>query len=209
MAKAKKAATNVNMTEVGQYPSEFSSHGFVILCDMPTFKADLENLAASLNIHPRGLFYAIQYGVSQSMQDSIAGYAKELNAEVTESGEPKYSDKEKADLIHTALAERFDAIRAGEVATRSKGPRVKGVEKLIRDIAWETIVARAAALKVSDKLPKKADERSAMVDKYLAVEANATTARTEAERRANIVGHVDPNGLDELFAAAGVTAKPE
>ena len=167
-------------------------------------------MSAALGLNPKGAFYLLQYGLSQSMQDSIAGMAKKLDGAVWSeedeqsnpehvAGSPKFSDVEKKVQIHDALAERFAAIRDGNVGSRVSGPRAKGIDKVIREYVWEVITTRAASLGKSAGLPKKAPDREAMVDKYLTNEERAAAARAEAERRMTAAKGSDAE-FSELFA---------
>lgn len=194
MSKTSKQHTNVSMQTVGTYPSDIAFGDFALTTEHPGFAPGLEQMSAALGINPKGAFYLLQYGLSQSMQDSIAGMAKKLDGAVwTEedeksdpdhvAGQAKFNDVEKKAQIHDALAERFATIRDGNVGSRSSGPRAKGIDKVIREYAWEVITTRAQMLGKSAGLPKKASERDIMIDKYLANEARAATAWIEAKRR--------------------------
>lgn len=112
-----------------------------------------------------------QYGARQWVQDAVAGLAKEMKAEGA-------SD---ADIEAAKVAEmeaRWAAILDGTVGTRSGGPRVRGVEKIMRDVAVERI--RAGAAKLGKKLPK-GEEYQSLVTAYVAKHSDAL--RAEAERR--------------------------
>lgn len=205
MAKS-KSIQNVNMVAQGTYPSQIV-HGkdFAIATDMPTFGNALEALAASMNMSPKGAFYLLQYGYTQSMQDSIAGMAKKLGAVMDEStGEPKYSEVEVAVMIHDALRERHEAIMKGEVGTRTTGPRLKGIDRMLREVAWEIIVARVTAAGNAAKLPKKVSEQAVVIDKWLAIEANREVALTEAQRRMDMQQNAAQD--DTLAALLGTVA---
>lgn len=213
-----KVTKNVGMTMAGTYSSQFVFGSFAISTEHPGFAPGLENTASAMGIAPKGLFYLIQYGLSQSMQDSIAGMAKKLDGavwteadneagkcDVADIGEPMYSDEEKEDAITNALSERFAAIKAGEIGHRVSGPRIKGPEKILRDVAWEMIVNAAQGKGVAGGLPKKVADVAEMVDKFLAVPGLHEKAKAEADRRSGAIAEPvdDTLGglLDDLNAA--------
>lgn len=196
---SKKQTQNVGMVDT--LPSAFELPGgfHVPTGDGAEFANRVAILAAHIGFAPKGLFYAIQYGLSQSLQDSIAGMAKKLDTATEADGEtPKYSAVEKSVMIHDALKERLDAIMTGDIGHRVQGPRVKGIDKVIHEVSWETIVAAATGLGKASLLPKKASDIAAMVAKYLDVPANAEAARAEAERRMAAAKPVDTSFLDGL-----------
>ena len=193
--------TNVNMATSGTYPSQFQWGPFHLPTDHPGFTAGLESLAGALGMSPKGLFYVIQYGGHQSVQDSIAGLGKKIDDAKDANGEPKFGDAGKKVILHATARERFDAIMAGEVGSRVGGPRAKGIDKLVAEIAWDAIVAKANALGKASALPKDAAGRKGMVEKYLADPDRAESARAEAERRLAIAASASGKAddlLDEL-----------
>lgn len=99
------------------------------------FRAEISEIATA------GQAYLWQYGFAKSLQDSVAGLAKELK----ESGVPA---DEIPGRIKSAMQERFDKILAGTVGTRSTGPRVMGFDKILRDVAERELAAKI-------KLPTK------------------------------------------------------
>mgnify|MGYP003408133430 CR=1 FL=1 len=96
--------------------------------------------AAAMN--DKAMAYLLQYGFAQSLQDCVAGLAKEMR----EKGDlPETSEK----AIESAMAERSAAILAGTVGHRVGGPRLSGLDKTVRDIAVEHIRAALATKKLS------------------------------------------------------------
>lgn len=112
-----------------------------------------------------------QYGARQWVQDSIAGMAKEMK------GEGADEDAIKAALVAEQEA-RWQSIVDGTVGTRSTGPRVRGVERIIRDVALEEM--RSVMGKLNKKLPKGQELQDTLA-KY--IRANEAKLRGEAERR--------------------------
>lgn len=147
------------------------------------FKVDPAQIAE------KGLAYLLQYGFSQSLQDSVAGHAAKLKAETVSKTDlsPKWNDAEIATQVYDRMAARVDAISTGDVGTGRVGPRVLGIEAVMREVAFEAIKLHAAKNKV--KLPAKAEERNKLIDSYLA--KYAAKARTEAERRMAAVEEIE------------------
>lgn len=148
--------------------------------------------------------YAIQYGYRQTLQDSIAG----VIAGVTQSAKKaannwpwdKIVDMAKdwglvpnlpetisdtdglkafANLLaDTIVADRLSDVLAGKVQTRSVGPRLKGIDAVMRDICDEKIAAEAA--RRQRKVPT-GDALQNLRGVFLAKQGDAIKA--EAERR--------------------------
>lgn len=137
------------------------------------FKAKVSEIDA------KGIAYLLQYGLAQSLQDSVAGYAKKLRDEVTDKGERVYTDEQVADEVTLRMTERFDDILAGEVGARiGGGPRLSGIDKIMRDVAREEI--KAAVVKAGMKNPdtKKMAE---LIESHIA--KNGDRLRVEAQAR--------------------------
>lgn len=200
MVKSKKTQ-NVGMIAEGTLPSQIVlPGGFHIPMDGVNESPEAFGMVAlQLGFTPKGLFYAIQYGLSQSLQDSVAGLAKALRDEKDpESGDAKHGDASIAAALHDAMKDRLAAIASGEIGHRTRGPQVRGVDKITRDVAWEAIVAAATARGLSASLPKKAAEIGGMIDKYLADEGRMASAKSEAERRLAGAKPVDDSFLADL-----------
>ena len=97
------------------------------------FSVDSETIA------PKGLDYLLQYGFAKSLQDCVAGMRKAL----AESGKDGVilTDNEIEDELQATMQERFYDILAGEVGTRTTGPRLRGIDKVKFDIAIEELKA--------------------------------------------------------------------
>lgn len=193
MAKKHKETRDVGMVADGALPSQVNlPGGFHISLEGLNLEAFVAT-ATGLGLAPKGLFYAIQYGLSQSMQDSVAGQQKALRDEGK-------GDAEIASALHDAMKDRLGAIASGEIGHRVRGPQVRGVDKIARDVAWEIIVAAAQARGVAASLPKKAGDIGALIDKYLADADRKAAAVAEAERRMAGAKPVDDSFLSSLVA---------
>lgn len=134
-----------------------------------------------------------QYGARQWIQDSIAGMAKEMK------GEGADEDAIKAALVAEQEA-RWQSIVDGTVGTRSTGPRVRGVERVIRDVALENI--KSVLGKLNKKLPK-GQELQDMLAKYISANKESLTA--EANRRMES-GTVSDEEAKKLAESLGIAA---
>lgn len=135
-------------------------------------------------------FYLLQNGFKQSMADSIAGYKKELEAEGEGMGDDftrKYTDDQVHALMIEALTERYDAILKGEVGFGAMGPRLRGVDKIMRDIAVTTLNNAYAANKTLTK--PKGEAWLSLVTAY--VTKNDAKLRAEAESQMALIATGD------------------
>lgn len=124
---------------------------------------------------PATLAYCLQNGFHQSMVDAAAFSKEEKEGKTEAEVEAMATEKRQA---------RFDNIVAGTVGHRAGGPRVRGVDKIVRDVALERLTAVAAAK--GKALPKgkgAAEKVNKLVDLYLSDEGRAADCRAEAERR--------------------------
>lgn len=197
MAKAKRVE-NVGM--VSGLPNMVTFPGGFHWALTDTAHSRIDQLAAEMGVAAKGLVYLIQYGANKSGQDCVAGLAKELDEAKNEDGSPKYDATEKAVMFNDEYSARFNAIVAGDIGHRTQGPRVKGVDKVIREVVWEIIVNAATNKGVAGKLPKKATEQLSMVEKYLSDGDRAASARIEAERRMGVAASPESGEMDELLA---------
>ena len=161
---------------------------------------------------PEAIAYLLQYGFSKSLQDSVAGKLKVFLAGVRNTSEdtakglpewkaePMTEDEAKVE-IQRLLAERADDIRTGSVTRRAGGPRLRGIDWYIREVAKD-FLAKAAAAK-GKKLPAKAADLQPRLDAYTT--KNADKVRAEAQRRMdadNAAADTDEDDiLDGLEAA--------
>ena len=127
------------------------------------------------NASPATLSYLLHNGFHQSMVDAAA-FSKDEK-------EGKTEDEVNA-MALAKRTTRFENIMAGTVGSRVGGPRVRGIDKLIRDVAGEKLVAIAAAK--GKALPKgkgSAEKIGKLVDMYLADATRAQAVKDEAQRR--------------------------
>lgn len=114
-------------------------------------------------LSPQSAQYLLQYGWTQSLQDSIAGLAKKVESE--------NGDVDQA--IDGALLKRSDAILSGSIATKS----VREERDPLRAIAID-MVRRAVAKKVI-KIDK--EKLAELVNKLL--ETDRSKVENEMQRR--------------------------
>ena len=100
----------------------------------------------------------------------------------------------KAAALH---ANAVDALLNGTVGTRSGGPKLKGIDRLIRIVAEEHL--RAYAAKKNLKVPAKKDQLDPMVEKFMGVAVYADAVKAEAQRRFDAQGEEPEVDID--FAA--------
>lgn len=152
--------------------------------------------------------YAIAYGYRQTLQDSIAG----VIAGVTQTAKKatnnwswdKITDAAKDwgligtlpesladvdgmkawanELADVIVADRLSDVLAGKVQTRSVGPRLKGIDAVMRDYTDELIAAEAT--RRGKKMPS-GDSLQNLRGIYLAKQGDKIKA--EAERRMALV----------------------
>lgn len=159
MAKATKTA---KVELVARVVQDWTNIVFTPVAGISVVGRDLSNSAIA---------YSLLYGLRQSLQDCIAGLAKEMR----DDG----ADKDTIDAaISAAQADRFAAIQAGTVGHRAGGPRVSPVESVMRKVALSDI--RAAATKKGVKLPK-GEVLAALVSAYIAKNESDVRARAEAQ----------------------------
>lgn len=138
--------------------------------------------------------YLLQYGFSQSLQDSIAGRAKAVAEEMlppVADRKPDFVVPTQADIdaavaadIDGMLQKRTAAIIAGSVATRGPGIARDPAAGIIREL----LVAWAKAK--GGKLPKAdSDEYKALAGKMAT--AKADWIKGELERRAALEAEIN------------------
>jgi hypothetical protein len=134
-----------------------------------------------------GLAYLLQYGFSQSLQDSIAGRAKSVREEMTDAKDKPAGWTVPSEAVIAAaidadidgmLQKRSAAILAGTVAVRTSEPKDPWAG-IIREILVKS------AAKQGKKLPKAdSDEYKALVEKVRTSKADWITK--ELARRAKM-----------------------
>ena len=140
------------------------------------------------------LDYLLQYGFSQSLQDSIAGRAKAVREEMLARPENAPADwtppseTEIAEMVsddaHGTLLKRLDAIRNGSVATRGPAAPRDETAGIVREILLS--IAKAKGV----KLPKADSEEYAKMAGRVR-EAKAEYIAAELERRKNAVAEIE------------------
>jgi len=136
------------------------------------FAANVESMSAET------IAYLLQYGWSQSLQDSVAGRAKAVREEVT-GKDPLLSEAGILEAIRQdevgTMQKRMDAILANTIGARvgmARDPLEVEVRRLGR------IELSAAAKKAQKKLPKK-EAYNEMLGRF--IEANRATLVRLAE----------------------------
>lgn len=152
----------------------------------------LESNGVSLDlttVAPAGIKYLIEYGYAKSLQDKVAGMAKD--------------GKSESEIL-AARESRRDAIAAGTIGHGSSGPRLKGLDKITFEVALEAVKTYAG--KTGKAMPDgkgAADKIRGMVAKWMADPTRAAAVTNEAARRfsmqESIEGEPD-NSLDDLFS---------
>lgn len=124
---------------------------------------------------PATLAYCLQNGYHQSMVDAAAFSKDEKEGK---------TDDEVAEMTRNARQTRHDNIVAGTVGHRVGGPKLRGVPKLLRDVAVERLQTMAA--KKGRPWPKgkgAAEKINRLVDVYLSDTGRKSACQEEAERR--------------------------
>ena len=122
---------------------------------------------------PATLAYCLQNGFHQSMVDAAAFSKEEKDGKSEDEVEVMAVEKRNV---------RFDNIVAGTVGHRAGGPRAKGIDLYIREIADKLIAAKAA--EKGAKLPSgkgAAEKMAAFRERLLAVPHVAADIRAKAE----------------------------
>lgn len=142
------------------------------------------------DITAEGIAYLLQYGYSQSLQDSIAGLDKKVRADVEKFAKALTVDTPTDDAGINALAEmveedkladRSAKILAGTIGAPSGVPRLTGDDKLADGIAREWLRAKAAEIK--HKLPvADSDEYRDFVAAMLDQNRDEIMAEVEARK---------------------------
>jgi hypothetical protein len=135
----------------------------------------------------KAIRYLMEYGVRQCLNDSIAGLRKELKDEGTD-------EAEITDQLNDAIDERWASVLDGTVGTRASGPRLRGLDAFIRDVAVDEIKANAAKLDM--KLPK-GEEYTKFRDAYIAKHRERLTPIAQERMDAVTAGAEDAAALLE------------
>lgn len=146
--------------------------------------------------------YLLQYGFSQSMQDSYAGPRAKAAAAVKEG---KATEADVAEAVKTALDARFAAIVAATVGTRGpSGPKASPFDREFYAVAKADLARRAKAKGKS--LPKTKEGILELIEKAKngrPVDRAAHAAWVEeANRRVNELAAIVADDDDDLFGDA-------
>ncbi len=152
------------------------------------------------------LAYLIENGFTQSMTDAAA-MTKDQKAVWEGKGKDRVKVRDKTEdevkaESDTKRQARFDAIRSGTVASRTIGPRLPPLERVMREVAVEQVKAAIAALNAKaraagtpEREVPKGDALATYVDKWLAKYGDAV--RTEAQARIDAAAKVAESAADE------------
>jgi hypothetical protein len=145
--------------------------------------------------------YLLQYGFSQSMQDSIAGAAKVVATDLAEqakkAGKPMPTDAEitAATEEHVAglLGKRWDSLVSGDIGTRVPTQR-DPVLALAREEIWNILrrpenAEKAKAIRALDKEARNA-KITKLAEDYKAKYNDKLVAEV-ARRKQNDTGEID------------------
>lgn len=146
------------------------------------------------DLPPKAIAYLLHNGFNQSMTDAAA---------FTKAQKEGKSADEVTAMAREARQKRFDAICQGTVGIRVGGTRLPAIDRVMREIAEETLRGIAAERHVA--MPK-GDVLKAALDKIIARNADAIRAKARArldEQKAN----AESFSLDDLLD--GPSAQPE
>lgn len=158
----------------------YSRHG-------TAFAVDVETLS------PKAIAYLLQYGWSQSLQDSVAGRAKKVRDEMTEKDADVSADDISAAVESDELGtmqKRMDAILNDTIGERSASVLLTPFEKAFNAICSEKLKEYAKGK--NKKLPKvDSDEYKAIWEKFAEANkesfTNAANERLEAAKKVSTV----------------------
>lgn len=148
------------------------------------------------DIGEAGLAYLLQYGYSQSLQDSIAGLAKKVKGDADKFAKaltidtPAEGDEDGLSALvemveDDKLADRSAKIAAGTIGLPTGVPRLAGDAKLANGIAREWLRRAAAEAKV--KLPAvDSDEYTTFVSAMYEQNKAAIDAEVLARKTRNV-----------------------
>ena len=95
----------------------------------------------------------------------------------------KHNDAELAEIVDQWRSDKIAAMKSGEFSLRQVGPRLSDDEKVLRDIARETIIRQATESKTP--LPKASEKEvwEEAIEAFLATPDLRAIADKELERR--------------------------
>lgn len=138
------------------------------------------------DLNPAVVAYLLTNGFTQAISDAGAIGKADMEKRAKANGPMFDDDGEELDGIELAREQlqterrlaKFNAILDGTISTRTVGPRVRGIDKVMRDVAKAWVLEAVAKAKMETP---KAAALATLVDKYLAKYADKV--RAEAERR--------------------------
>lgn len=154
---------------------------------------NLKNTAAVLSfgdftVEVSSLPVAVQHTLMQRtfahiMGNEAAAVRARHAALVNDDGTAKHNDAELADIVDQWRSDKIAAMKSGDFSLRVVGPRLSDDEKVLRDIARETIIRQATESKTP--LPKASEKEvwEAGIDAFLATPELRAIADKELERR--------------------------
>ena len=124
--------------------------------------------------------YLMQYGYAKSLQDSVAGMRKEMEAEKNEDGSAKHTEEQIVAALTATMQKRRDAIWNGTIGLRGPAaPKLSTRDSTIDKVAKEFL--RNAAANKKKKLPKVGEGYAELLAGFL--EKNRAAIEAEADRR--------------------------
>lgn len=167
----------------------------------------------------KSIEYLLQYGMSKSLQDAASGCIKSMTDLATKAEAGTLTDAESkvfsaatmevpnsswatpaefAEAVAKARKDvRLEKILAGTMDVGTTGPRLKGIDAVIRDVAIEAL--RVAYSKNKIAWPTDTKVVATQVARYL--ERNGDKARAEAQRRMDAQAEVVADDMDFILAA--------
>lgn len=141
----------------------------------------------NINSLPPSTIYALaQRGFTHILGNEVASYASSLAKKTNDAGEPLHTKEEIETLADAKRVEKLNQMAEGKLGVGSNGPRVKGIDAIIRDVALEAIRKAATAKKVP--MPKGEALQTVIT---AAIAKNGDAYRVEAERRQSTVADLD------------------
>lgn len=124
-----------------------------------------------------------QRGLTHIMGNEVSSKITTAKAKAKDEGK-ELSDSDISDLQAKYQEEALVKIENGTLGVRTGGPKLRGLDKIMRDVALEYITAWAA--KNGKKLPSgkgAAEKLAVIVANYMGNESRAAAVKTEAEAR--------------------------
>lgn len=148
-----------------------------------------------------------QRGFTHILGNEVAAYESGLKSEtVVNDGETaaKYSPSEVAVMAHDRRMAKLAEMASGTLGQgRSSGPRLPRLDRVMRDVAKETVAEAFRKTGKAASMPKAADSKAwaAYIDKYLSNPENAAKAQAEAQRRIAAPSKMEDAEAAEMLAS--------